>query len=76
MVKRGSNTFSATKVAKAGLAASAPLTIILELEREVAKLRHHASVLSKRNHELQKEVDKGEDVVSKVASREGSGASG
>jgi len=58
MVKRGSTTFSATKVAKAGLAASAALTRILELEKEVSKLRHHVSVLSKRNHALQKEADK------------------
>jgi len=58
MVKRGSTTFSATKVAKAGLAASAALTRILELEKEVSKLRHNVSVLSKRNHALQKEVDK------------------
>jgi len=56
MVKRCSTTFSATKVAKAGLAASAALTRILELEREVSKLRHHVSVLSKRNHALQKEA--------------------
>jgi len=58
MVKRGSTTFSATKVAKAGLAASAALMRILELEKEVSKLRHHVSVLSKRNHAMQKEADK------------------
>jgi len=58
MVKRGSTTFSATKVAKAGLAASAALTRILELEKEVGKLRHHVSVLSKRIHAMQKEGDK------------------
>jgi len=58
MVKRGSTTFSATKVAKAGLAASAALTRILELEKEVSRLRNHVSVLSKRNHGLQKEADR------------------
>jgi len=58
MVKRGSTTFLATKVAKAGLGASAALTRILELEKEVSKLRHNVSVLSKRNHALQKEKDK------------------
>ena len=58
MVKRGSTTFSATKVAKAGLAASAVLTRILELEKEVSRLRHHVSVLSKRNHALIKEAEK------------------
>ena len=58
MVKRGSTTFSATKVAKAGLAASAALTRILELEKEVSRLRHDVSVLSKRNHGLQKEAER------------------
>jgi len=58
MVKRGSTTFSATKVAKAGLTASAALQKILDLEKDVSKLRHHVSVLSKRNHGLQKEVDR------------------
>jgi len=57
MVKRGSTTFSATKVAKAGLTATAALQKILDLEKDVSKLRHHVSVLSKRNHGLQKEVD-------------------
>ena len=57
MVKRGSTTFSATKVAKAGLVASAALQKIMDLEKEVSKLRHHVSVLSKRNHMLQKEAE-------------------
>jgi len=75
MVKRGSTTFSATKVAKAGLAPSAALTRILELEKEVSKLRHHVSVLSKRNHALQKEMDKrgsgdGAEVASPVRVQE------
>jgi len=72
MVKRGSTTFSATKVAKAGLVASAALQKIMDLEKEVSRLRHHVSVLSKRNHMLQKEVEKGkrevEVAVSEVAS--------
>jgi len=69
MVKRGPTTFSATKVAKAGLAASAALTRILELEKEVSRLRHHVSVLSKRNHGLQKEADRrSEDNGAEVAS--------
>jgi len=74
MVKRGTTTFSATKVAKAGLTASAALQKILDLEKDVSKLRHHVSVLSKRNHGLQKEVDrlKKEEVAvdSEVASPE------
>jgi len=75
MVKRGSTTFSATKVAKAGLAASAALTRILELEKEVSRLRHHVSVLSKRNHAMQKEAEKrslddGAEVASPVRVQE------
>jgi len=61
MVKRGSTTFSATKVAKAGLMASAALTRILELEKEVSGLRHHVSVLSKQNHGLKKEAERREE---------------
>jgi len=71
MVKRGSTTFSATKVAQAGLAASAAFTRIVELEKEVSKLRHHVSVLSKRNHVLKKEADeleRGGENGSEVAS--------
>jgi len=74
MVKRGTTTFSATKVAKAGLVASAALQKIMDLEKEVSKLRHHVSVLSKRNHLLQKEAEKGkkevEEAISEVASPE------
>ena len=68
MVKRDPTTFSATKVAKAGLGASAALQKILDLEKEVSKLRHHVSVLSKRNHGLKKEVERlgNEDGVEKV----------
>jgi len=72
MVKRGSTTFSATKVVKAGLVALAALPKIMDLEKEVSKLRHHVSVLSKRNHKLQKEADgrkkEEEAVSSEVAS--------
>jgi len=72
MVKRGSTTLSATKVAKAGLVGSAALQKIMDLEKEVSKLRHHVSVLSKRDHMLQKEAEKGkkevEVAVSEVAS--------
>jgi len=58
MVKRGSTTFSATKVAKAGLTATAALHKILDLVKDVSRLRHQVSVLSKRNHGLQKEVER------------------
>jgi len=56
MVKQGSTTFSATKIAKAGLVASAALQKIMDWEKEVSKLRHHVSVLSKKNHVLQTAV--------------------
>jgi len=68
MVKRGSTTFSATRVAKAGLAASAALEKILNLEKEVSRLRHHVSVLSRRNHVLSKELKERGDDCSEVAS--------
>jgi len=69
MVKRGSTTFLATKVAKVGLAASAALMKIIELEKEVSRLRHHVSVLSKRNHALNKEAERRrDDVGAEVAS--------
>jgi len=68
MVKRGPTTFSATRVAKAGLAASAALEKILNLEKEVSRLRHHVSVLSKRNHVLSKELVKRGDDCAEVAS--------
>jgi len=68
MVKRDSTTFSATKVAKAGLAASAALEKILKLEKEVSRLRHHVSVLSKRNHVLRKEAEKKSEDGAEVAS--------
>ena len=38
--------------------ASAALQKIMDLEKEVTKLRHHVSVLSKRNHALKQEVEK------------------
>jgi len=50
MAKRGSTSFSATKVAKSGLVLAEALGRVLELEKEVSRLRHHISVLSKRNH--------------------------
>jgi len=44
----------------------------MDLEKEVSKLRHHVSVLSRGNHVLQKEVEKGrkegEVAASEVAS--------
>ena len=50
--------------------ASAALQKIIDLEKEVSKLRHHVSVLSKRNHALKKEVEKKkeEEACEEVAS--------
>jgi len=61
--------FSATKVAKPGFVALAGLQKIIDFmwEKEVSKLQHHVSVLSKRNHLLQKEAEgrrKEEEAVS------------
>jgi len=53
MAKRGSTSFSATKVAKSGLITAKALERVLELEKEVSRLWHHVSVLSKRNHKLE-----------------------
>jgi len=68
MVKRGITTFSATQVAKQGLAVSTALLEMADLRKEVSRLRHHVSVLSRRNHGLVKEVEglrrMGEEVAS------------
>jgi len=60
--------FSATQVAKQGLAVSTALLKMADLEKEVSRLRHHVSVLSRRNHGLQKELDGLRDVGEGVAS--------
>jgi len=57
MAKRGITTFSATQVAKQGLAVSTAVLKMADLETEVSRLRHHVSVLLRRNHGLQKELD-------------------
>jgi len=57
MAKRGVTSFSATQVAKQGLAVSTAVLKMADLEKEVSRLRHHVSVLSRRNHGLQKELD-------------------
>ena len=48
MVNTKKNSFTATQVANNGMAMGAAFMCILELEKEVAKLRHHVLVLSKR----------------------------
>jgi len=49
MAKRGSTSFSVTKVAKSGLITAKALERVLEWEKEVSRLRYHVAVLSKRN---------------------------
>jgi len=53
MTKRDSTSFSATRVAKSELITVWALERVLELEKEVSRLRHHVSVLLKRNHKLE-----------------------
>jgi len=48
MVNAKKNSFTATQVAENGMVMGAAFMRILELEKEVARLRHHVSVLSKR----------------------------
>ena len=48
MVNAKKNSFTATQVANNGMAMGAAFMRILELEKEVSRLRHHVSVLSKR----------------------------
>ena len=57
MAKRGSTSFSATKVAKSGLITARALELVLELEKGVLRLRHHVSVLLKRNHGLERRIE-------------------
>ena len=52
MAKRGSTVSSSTTVAKKNMVMGDALERILELEKEVSRLRHHVSVLSRRNHAL------------------------
>jgi len=50
MVKRGSSNFSATAVARSGLALGWTVEKTLALEAEVSRPRHHISLLSPRLH--------------------------
>ncbi|PUU83447.1 hypothetical protein B9Z19DRAFT_1119287 [Tuber borchii] len=52
MAKRGSSSFSATKVAKTGMVIGKLVEKLLAMEKEIGRLRHHVSVLSRRNHVL------------------------
>jgi len=47
MVNAKKTSFTATQVANNGMAMGAAFMRFLELEKEVSRLRHHVSVLSK-----------------------------
>jgi len=52
MPQQKSTSFSAAKVANFGVVMAEMVTEMSELRKEVKRLRHHVSVLSKRNHRL------------------------
>ena len=54
MTQRKSTGFSAAKVANFGVVMAEMIGKMSEMEKEIKRLRHHVSVLSKRNHELVK----------------------
>ena len=55
MPQQKSTTFSAAKVANFGVVMAEMVGKMSEMEREIKRLRHHVSVLSKRNHQLMKD---------------------
>jgi len=72
MVNAKKTSFTATQVANNSMAMGAAFMCILELEKEVSRLRHHVSVLSKRLHEKgeEKRVEEKEEVAEVVAEAE------
>ena len=54
MPQQKSTSFSAAKVANFGVVMAEMVGKMGEMEKEIKRLRHHVSVLSKRNHELVK----------------------
>jgi len=72
MVNAKKTSFTATQVANNGMAMGAAFIHILELEKEVSRLRHHVSVLSKRlnGREEGKKVEEKEEVAEVVAEAE------
>ena len=72
MGKRGSKSFSANQLADTGLVMADMVRKMLEMEKEIGRLRHHVSVLSKREFGLRREMgrmerEKKEEVASEVA---------
>ena len=55
MPQQKSTSFSAAKVANFGVVMAEMVGKISEMEKEIKRLRHHVSVLSKRNHQLVKD---------------------
>ena len=55
MSQRKSTSVSAAKVAHFGVVMAEMVEERLRLEKEIKRLRHHVSVLSKRNHQLMKD---------------------
>jgi len=72
MVNAKKTSFMATQVANNGMAMSAAFMRILELKKEVSRLRHHVSVLSKRlkGKEEGGKVEEKEEVAEEVAEAE------
>ena len=60
MVKRGSKSFSANKLADSGLVMVEVVRKMLKIEslREIGRLSHHVSVLAKREVGLRRELAK------------------
>ena len=52
MPQQRSTSFSAAKVANFGVVMAEMMGKIGEMEKEIKRLQHHVSVLSKRNHRL------------------------
>ena len=55
MPQQKSTSFSAAKVANFGVVMAEMVGKMSEMEKEIKRLRHHVSVLSKRNHQLLKD---------------------
>ena len=55
MSQRKSTSFSAAKVANFGVVMAEMVAERLRMEKEIRRLRHHVSVVSKRNHQLMKD---------------------
>ena len=72
MVNAKKTSFTATQLANNGMAMGAAFMRILELEKEVSRLQHHVSVLSKRlnGREKKEDIEEKEEVARVVAETE------